>query len=256
MVLVFLLTSLVFPGCKNQGLFKLSPKMSEIQNLETNLDGESNSRISLITERNDMDMPVNWYIIVEGIEKVKVTPEEGRYFLSEVKFDDIDGDKKAEGLLYFYSTGTAAEQNLYIYKIVNELWKEIFVLQSPDNLDYGRFKVRYMGDYKVSFYDKKYDLKATIELDKNNYIDMEDMLPNISDWVDPVASIEIKDIDNDGIKEIIANQRVIGIAHADTIGYLDTTYKLIGSCYEAVKITLSNINNELIIEKSIDNEDK
>jgi len=69
--------------------------MSEIQNFKTNLNGESNSRISLIAEINDMDMPVNWYIVVDGTEKVKVTPEEGRYFLSEVKFDDIDGDKKA-----------------------------------------------------------------------------------------------------------------------------------------------------------------
>ena len=157
-------------------------------------------------------------------------------------------------MLYRYSTGSAGAQCLNIYKISPENW---FLIFSEDKLndytesDNGRFNVEYLGDYQVSFSDNQTGLKVNIPLEKELYKGIENMLEGISTWVDPVSEFEAKDIDGNKKKEIITRQRVIGVAHVDTIALFETIYKLTEGQYKPIRAMLLDIKGNILGEIEI-----
>lgn len=241
--------SLKPPVQQEEKKFQETPNTHMLQSMEHDVYGDNNKeKIILYAEQNKSGMPVSWSLVVNGIEKVKLTSVEGGlYSFAQVKFVDVDGDHDDEVLLYRQSSGSAGALGLNIYKPTAKDWQLLFAIENPfglssqsDNSSSQRYEVKYLGNYYASFEDKKTGLKSTITLDKAKYKGMEDMLKNISTWVDPVVDYIIVDPDGDGIKDIITIQRVIGVAHADTLALLKTTYKLQNGKYKAITLTLTD----------------
>lgn len=221
-----------------------------LQAVDLNLLGdESPEKVVLYSEPNDSGMPVSFSLVVNNIEKVKLGSEDGLYSIAAVKFEDIDGDKNPEVLLYRSSTGSSGARGLNIYKPGEGDWPQLFGVANPMYTDDDqRFKVKYIGDYYASFEDQETGLKTTIPLAKERYNGIEDMLKGIATWIDPIAEYSLVDHDGDGKEEIITIQRVIGVAHADTIALLKTTYKLAGDGYQAVTLTLCDDKDKPLAE--------
>ncbi|SHE48153.1 hypothetical protein SAMN02745133_00472 [Desulforamulus putei DSM 12395] len=220
-----------------------------LQTLEQDLVGDPvKEKVVLYAEQSKDGMPLSWSLVVNGIEKVKLSPEDGLYSFAEVKFADVDGDQKEEVLLYRQSSGSAGARGLNIYKTTGENWQELFSVNNTTEADDKRFEVKYMGNYYAGFEDKETGLKSTIQLDKARYKGIEHMLQGISTWIDPIVDYSLVDHNGDGVKEIVTIQRVIGVAHADTIGLLKTTYKMERGRYKAVTLTLCDNNDKPLAE--------
>lgn len=220
-----------------------------LQTEEQDLFNDKNKeKVVLYGEQAEDGMPISWSLVIDNIEKVKLLPEDGLYSFAEFKFEDVNGDNNKEVLIYRYSSGSAGARGLNIYQSHNNVWQEIFSVKNPVDEENNRYEVKYLGDYYASFEDKETGLKSAIELDKNKYNGIEDMLKGISTWIDPIADYSIVDHDGDGVKEIITIQRVIGVSHADTLALLKTTYKLEKAKYKAVTIILTNSNDKPLAE--------
>lgn len=220
-----------------------------LQTLEQDLQGDAaKEKVALYGEQTKEGMPLSWSLVVDGIEKVKLSHEDGLYGFGEAAFADVDGDQKVEVLLYRHSGGSAGAKGLNVYKTAEENWQELFSVNNTLEAEDTRFEVKYMGNYYASFEDKETGLKSTIPLDKMQYKGIEDMLNGISTWIDPVIDYSLVDHNGDGIKEIITLQRVIGVAHADTLALLKTTYKIEKGRYKAVTLTLCDNKDKPLAE--------
>ncbi|AEG59140.1 hypothetical protein Desru_0863 [Desulforamulus ruminis DSM 2154] len=232
--------------------FQATANMQILQSTRETLGSDGKTeQIILYSEQSPNGMPQSWSLVVDDIEKIKLSPEEGLYGFAEVKFEDVDGDDIKEVLFYRQSTGSAGARGLTIYKTGGKDWQQLFSVNDPfdfDDMEGKRYEVKYLGDYYVRFEDRQTGLKTTIALDAEEYQGLEDMLKEISTWVDPIAEYSLVDYDGNGVKEIITIQRVIGIAHADTLAFLKTTYKLEQGRYKAVTLSLTDVNDKPLAE--------
>lgn len=230
-----------------------------LKSVEKNILGnETKEKIVLYAEQNQNGLPVAWSVVVDGVEKLKLpAQEEGLYSFADLKLEDVDGDHKSEVLVYRQSSGSAGAMGLAIYKPQEGAWLSLFNIEDPFDYAYGdatgnenkaRFEVKYSGDYYAVFKDQQTGLNSTIQLNKEEYKDTADMLPNITTWIDPIIDYSLVDYDGDGIKEIITIQRVIGISHVDTLALLKTTYRLKEGQYQAEALTLFDNNDKPLAE--------
>ncbi|AQS60092.1 hypothetical protein [Desulforamulus ferrireducens] len=220
-----------------------------LKTVEKNIVGnETKEKITLYAEQNQNGMPVAWSVVVDGVEKLRLTAqEEGLYSFADLMLEDVDGDDKSEVLVYRQSSGSSGAMGLAIYKPQEGDWQPLFNIENPFDYAYGgaaemenaeRFEVKYAGDYYVVFKDHQTGLNSTIQLVQEEYKNVAEMLPNITTWIDPIIDYSLVDYDGDGVKEIITIQRVIGIAHVDTLALLKTTYQLKEGQYQATSLTL------------------
>ncbi|GAB6158390.1 hypothetical protein JCM39194_15900 [Desulfotomaculum varum] len=231
-----------------QAAFTIKENTALIQSLEINLTGkQSKDKVSLYAEQSKDGLPLAWYLVVNGLEKVKLTAED-LYSFAEVRFVDINGDGREEALLFRQSSGSAGARGLNIYQTAGQHWRELFSVNQDTATDDKRYTVKYTGNYSVAFEDKSTGLKSMIPLNESRYQGSEHMLPDITAWVDPIIDYSLVDYNKDGVKEIVTIQRVIGIAHADTIGLLKTTYQLKDNRYQAVAMTLCDSNDNPLAE--------
>ena len=220
--------------------------------LEEDLNGDGGKEKIIFYERkNEQGMPVAWTIMVDGYEMAALDGEEGIYTLADFKLQDVDGKDGPEVLFYRYNTGSAAALSLNIFKTAPKGWIEIFSVHNTFDMGRDRFEMRYLGDYQVSFKDKETGLEHIIKLEKSRYTSTYAMLKDISTWVDPISEYRIDDIDGDRVNEITTVQRVIGIAHVDTIATLQTVYRLRNGVYKADRIKLTYDTGQLLAEKSL-----
>lgn len=226
-----------------------SPKDFPIKRIETNLYnvGKSN-KLELSAKVDHYGNPITWHLNVDGTEKITLTLAEPGIYGAPADFtiEDIDGDKKREVFIYRYSLGSGGAVGLNIYSPSKE-WKTILSIENPFEFDENharnRYEVKYLGDWKASFVDHQSGLKATIPLDKEEYQDRE---IKFTTWVDPISEYEFKDENRDGIKEIIAIQRIIGSSHPDTIGLLKTSYHFKNGKYHAETISVDDEQGNLV----------
>ncbi|CCO08008.1 hypothetical protein [Desulforamulus hydrothermalis] len=231
-----------------QTAFTINNNTALIQSLEINLTGkQSKDKVSLYAEQSTDGLPLAWYLVVNGLAKVKLTAED-LYSFAEVRFADLDGDGRAEALLFRQSSGSAGARGLNIYQTAGQHWQELFSVNQDTVTNDKRYAVTYIGNYCVAFEDKETGLTGIIRLNESRYRGSEHMLPDITAWIDPIIDYSLADYNQDGIKEIVTIQRVIGIAHADTIGLLKTTYQLKGNRYQAVTLTLCDSNDTPLAE--------
>lgn len=236
-------------GTKQAQTFVETENTHILQSLERDLLADPvKEKVVLYAEQAKDGMPLSWSLVVNEIEKVKLSHEDGLYGFAEVKFMDVDGDQKEEVLLYRYSSGSAGARGLNIYETTAENWQDLFSVNNTIEAEDKRFEVKYLGNYYASFEDKETGLKSTIQLDKAQYKGIEHMLKDISTWIDPIVDYSLVDHNGDGVKEIVTIQRVIGVAHVDTIALLKTTYKIEKGRYKAVTLTLCDNNDKPLAE--------
>jgi hypothetical protein len=228
-------------------------KLQELQSLEADLSGNGHrSKLDLSVLLDENSNPLAWILKVDGKETIKLPPAEEGLFGSraELKQEDIDHSGTPKVLIFRRSTGTGGATGLNIYNPADS-WKEIFAIQTGSEIggSWGtnaeRFEVKYLGNFKVSFKDIQAGLRATIPLNAKTYESMDAdqvkrWLTELTAWVDPISDYNIQDLDGDGVKEIVAVQRVIGISHPDTIALLKTTYKLQKGIYVKQKESIYN----------------
>lgn len=214
---------------------------------EEDLNGDSSKEKIALYAHETNDMPTSWTLNIEGVEAVTLDLAEGIYGQAGVQLEDINGDQKPEVLFYRYNTGSGGAQGLNIYRVSDNKLEALFSIDDPNEGLQDRFDMKYLGDFRVSFEDRKTGLAQTIPLHKENYQEVEEqLLEGISTWVDPISQYEIQDNNNDGIKEMVAVRRVIGVAHVDTIGTLKTTYTLSQGQYKAVEQALYDSKDALL----------
>ena len=265
-LIIFTLSCWLFAGCslnpssetaqlvqtKSDKTYVAAENCQILQNVNKDILGDAvKEKIVLYVEEAEDGLPLAWSLVVDNIEKVRLSTEDGLYFFAEIKFADVDGDQQDEVLLYRQSSGSSGARALNIYKTSPQDWQELFASHQPEPADDERFLVKYLRDYYVHFEDKTTGLKSTISLDKDQYIGNENMLPGIATWIDPIIDYSLVDHNGDGVQEIVTIQRVIGVAHVDTIGLLKTTYRMESGHYRAVILTLCDRNDKPLAEAKL-----
>jgi hypothetical protein len=226
-----------------------------IQTAYENLYGNVEKQEIVLTARKYYnEFADSWKMIVNGKQVVKLGDHDGLYRKADFTLRNILGDDKKEVLIYRYSTGSGGAKGLVIYKPQPYKWVEIFSEQNPeDDLEKReRFQIRYLGDFKIHFHDRKTGLEATIPLNKESYEgikDVENWLQKINweDKVDPISEYLFHDT-ADRAKEIVAIQRVHGLFHADTIANFKTIYNYNSDekKFSATSVVLEDPNGMLL----------
>jgi hypothetical protein len=238
-------------------------KVQPLETLEVDLDLDGTKEIvELVADVSEEGAPFAWRILVDGGLRAFLTqPEDGMYGpVAHMETNDLTGDGKPELLVYRYNTGTAGAIGLTVYE-PSVLWRAIFAVSDPFRFDglermEARYGVRYLGNLEVEFTDKETGLKAVIpqSLEKYKGIpkkELEPMLEKLHLWVDPVSFYKITDDDKDGRKEIVTQQRVIGIGHPDTLALLENVYWLgEDQSYRPVKQKVYDYKENVMAEQS------
>ncbi|WP_209121299.1 hypothetical protein [Alkalihalobacillus sp. BA299] len=219
--------------------------------------------VELYAEKNQYDLARAWKLVVDGKEVKKFVDMYDLYQLGNMKFNDVMNDQTEEILLYFQSVGSGGITGLNIFKEKDHKFFEVFT--DPNSKDWykeslERFEMKYLGDYKVSFYDKQTGLSAIIPLSEERYKTypdkkkLQELLESIDTRIDPVSGYEFKTISPGKPQEIITTQLVWGIAHVDGIAYFKTIYVFDPTeyKYKPTKVALySTETDELLAEKPI-----
>jgi hypothetical protein len=217
--------------------------MTVLQSAQRDLYGDGNQEHVMLFLQNEDTWPRYLRLTVDGEEKVTLRLAEG-YDLGDMEFADLDGGRVGDVLLYQDCTGSSGARLLEVYRPSRGAWQQIFAApDDPQCYNIGpankRYAVKYLGDYRVSFADRRTGLQSVISLDRAAHQGMEGLLGRISTWVDPIADYRFTDVNDDGAHEIITIQRVIGIAHWDTIAEVRTTYKLENGQYRPLSEALT-----------------
>ena len=257
-VLLLLIMTMVVGCGKNPQSNKLRPGNSVIKEnrsaenykvvkkVEHDILGQNKMQTIVLSVYQIYATPLSWNITVDGQKMLELGRDD--YDTADIKFMDIDGDKRDEILVYRYSGGSAGAVALNVYKPGAGKWKELFAMKNYFDLPSKRFRMKYTGNYRVSFVDPETGLKAAIPLIKERYKESEDFLPKISSWVDPISDYEFKDTDGDGVMEITTTQRVCGISHADTIALFKTMYKMQDQKYRVDIVSLYDDKGRLLAQ--------
>ncbi len=225
-----------------------TPKM--VKEVEHDLLGLGKMQIvALYVYQAAYRVPRSWFITVDGEKMLALGRDD--YDMADIDFKDVDGDKHDEILVIRGSGGSAGAGGLNIYKPAADKWQELFAAKNFFDLPSKRFKVNYIGNFQVGLEDSETGLKTTIALVKDRYKGMEDLLPQINSWVDPISCYEVKDFDGDGVMEIVTTQRVIGISHPDTIALFKTMYKMRNQMYLPKTVSLYDDNGNLLTQMSL-----
>lgn len=176
-----------------------------------------------------------------------------------VKTIDMNGDGRAEILLYRRNTGSGGAEGLCVYEPFKG-WRVLFDMDegsaaAESSWQQSAYDIAYKGKGKVAFKDLTTGLQGTIPIDVKQYGDdeasREAELAKIGSWVDPIQEYDIADANGDGHMEITALQRIIGVSHADTVGQIRWTFKLRSGKYEAIVETLANAAGKPLAEKRL-----
>lgn len=184
-----------------------------------------------------------WSLSVQGREVARIA-EDGSYFHGNLEIQDLTGDGQPELLLFRHNTGSSGAVALNVYSWQGEGYAPVFTDRNWHQD--GEFVVSYRGDYAADFYHGGTGLYTLIPIEQKEYD--ENLLKNISTWIDPVIKYEFPEGTGGEAKDIVTEQRVIGVAHPHTLATLKTTYRFADGKYKPVKITLFDENNRFLAE--------
>ena len=185
-------------------------------------------RIHLTKQRPDPNSYYNLSIVVDTGAKVlkeELEPEvvplaEGNLFLG-----DVDGDQVQEILVHDNTGGVGGFGiwQVWVLKVENNKIRTLF--KTCQEFDTG-FESRFLEGYQLEvtnrFTGYKQIFDATVY---KEYIDGSDELPDGSINVDPFYVFQPKDVDGDGISEIICKQYTNILDHADYTGTVSSVLK-------------------------------
>ena len=228
--------------------------------IESDVIGDGGkSTLELYASLDEYGNPLVWSVRQNGVEKARLEQNEPGTFSADavLQTEDLDGDGKREVLIYRRSSGSAGAVGLTVLGPSRQ-WTALFSLDDPFALGggsggtaEGRYAVTYAGDGRVRFVDAQAHLDALLPLDMEKYELMDKTAVNrwlerMEAWIDPVSEYVVADEDGDGVSEIVTVQRIIGISHPDTIGFLKTTYRLEINGYKAVSEAVFDGQDRLV----------
>jgi hypothetical protein len=212
-----------------------------IQSIKQDLYNDGNTEDLLLhIQEDEHGIPVSLHLTVDGVEKVGFKLDEEYNDVFRLDFKKLEPGDVTDVLLYQGTSGSSGAEILSVYRpSKKDTWEKIFAAPEAQDSDFNRYIVKYIGNYQVSFLDKTTGLRSVIDLDRATHQNVD--LDIISNWVDPVSDFEFSNANKNEADEIIAIQRVIGIAHPDTIAELRTTYKLKNGQYEPITESLTTV---------------
>lgn len=218
------------------------PPVEVLESLTLDLNADGNPDKLVLKQKNGpRSEPLGWVLEINDEPQFEFDTQKLQYTNARIQALDLDSNGVPEILFYRISSGSAGEMGLNVFRHQKGGWWQIFECLQQH---YGKVEQTYIGNYQVQFRDEVSGLQAVIPLDPEKYkgfktdAEREEALKRIRPWVDPISDFLFEDIDNDGVQEIIAVRRVVGIAHADTIARLNTAYKLKKGSYYPLKISL------------------
>lgn len=134
-------------------------------------------------------------------------------------FADVDGDGTAE-ILVHYDTGGCGGYGSWLSWVLKVENDDIGILfQNDDDFDTG-FDSRFLEGYQMEVTNSitGYSLVFDVKKGHQNYIDECTQLPDGKIWLDRFYSFEPKDVDDDGISEILCKQYTSIFSHNDYTG--------------------------------------
>ncbi len=242
------------------------PEGQLLSKVEADLAGSGRKQtVSLYLKSDENGNPLQWSVLVDGQTVVRPIEQDQNNPIGPsavLKAEDLTGDGNPEILVYRYSTGSGGAAGLRIYQ-PRQKWATIFNMAAPfaDSSQSGEKSGRYETSYEaasssIRFSDRSTGLEANIPLDMTQYKAMDQKLlhkwlSGMTPWVDPVSEFIFLKSDQ-GSSEIITVQRIIGISHPDTIGYLRYHYRLMDNRYVPYETELQSAGGKMLALKALD----
>ena len=143
---------------------------------------------------------------------------------------DFTGNGIMDILISIDSGGSGAFTFNYIYSFVNNYATKLFDFNQFN--EQNQYTVRYMNYYKVQVQSIANDQTYLIDISNRDadylsqiYTEDGTLKKQVDGMVDGVSGFYPVDMDRDGIYEIQAYQKVSGLYHADSLGYIINSLK-------------------------------
>lgn len=162
------------------------------------------------------------------IQNFKLASDAG--YSPVVFLGDFTGDKVKDILVSIASGGSGGIMFYYIFTDIDNQIRMIFDYEDYNN-KYS-YKVEYQNFYKVSVMNSELQTKYLIDITYKGMDYLNEIYkPNgelkapIEGWVDPLSGLYPIDFDGNGIYELLGYQRISGLYHADSLGYVQSVLK-------------------------------
>ncbi|MDB5052416.1 MAG: hypothetical protein JWM44_466 [Bacilli bacterium] len=200
------------------------------------------NKVKLTVEMDKYENPALWTIAVDGKDVIHIPSFNGTYMSSkaDLKLESFAPNKPLI-LLYRYSSGSGGKTAVDIYD-PQDHWRQILFSDELANSLEGRFNVQYTAENKAELIDVVSNVKVELPLTGDNINTTTPLRPPIG--ADPISEYTIEDVDGDGIKELIALQRVAGYVHAGTLGYVKTILKYESNTFKPVSLEILDAENK------------
>jgi hypothetical protein len=143
---------------------------------------------------------------------------------------DFTGDGIMDILISIESGGSGAFTYNYIYSFVNNQARKLFDFDQYNELN--QYTVTYLDQYKISVKSLATGQSYLIAIDGRGadylsqiYNEDGTLIKPITGMADGVSGFYPVDMDHDGVFEIQAYQKISGLYHADSFGYVINTLK-------------------------------
>lgn len=143
---------------------------------------------------------------------------------------DFNGDELDDIFISINSGGSGAFTYDYIYSFTHD--KADMLFSSDLYNDTYKYDVSYKDGYKVEFYSRYNNASYSIDIGNRGeeylagiYDQNQKLRKPIDGFVNPVSSLIPMDMDNDGIYELLAFQKIAGQYNADSLGYVENFLK-------------------------------
>lgn len=143
---------------------------------------------------------------------------------------DFNGDKIDDIFIAIDSGGSGGYVFYYIYSFRDNVLRELFDFEKYNRA--YEYEVSYEDDYKVKVKNITLNRYAIIDISYKDrdylsfmYDENGKLIKEVKGSVLGLGGLYPVDIQRDGVYELLAVQRIIGRANADTLGYVENTLK-------------------------------
>jgi hypothetical protein len=118
--------------------------------------------------------------------KIAGTLDRTKYVGGNIALGEITNDNQNEVFFYQYSTGSGGAMGLYVYSLIDGVWKRIFTdPRDKVNSNSNRFTSEYAGKMHLRFYDTLTGLSGVINMTGFHY--SENQLKKMTFQTDPIC---------------------------------------------------------------------
>lgn len=143
---------------------------------------------------------------------------------------DFTGDGIDDILISIATGGSGGIYNYYIYSFVHNSVNLLFDSEVYNNQ--YKYSVNYKDNYKVAVISNNNEMRYLIDISLRDvdylreiYDESGDLLEPIEGWVNPMSGLYPIDFDYNKVFELLAFQKIAGRYNADSLGYVQNTFK-------------------------------